>query len=78
MKIWRAGATPVTADTAMPATVPARRRMSPRAKRSARRSAFPISSLDLSAEYEKRILDYFKDEYRTAGRPIPASDATRR
>ena len=70
MKIWRDGATPVTAigDACYG---PGEKEDVAACEALCSSLGVPYLSLDLSAEYEKRILGYFKDEYLNGRTPNP-------
>ena len=70
MKIWRDGATPITA-TGDACYGPGEKEDVAACEALCSSLDIPYLSLDLSAEYEKRILGYFKEEYLNGRTPNP-------
>jgi tRNA-specific 2-thiouridylase len=71
MKIWRAGAVSVVPEAGDACYGPGEEEDIEACEELCRSLGVPYQVVDLSEEYEKRILGYFKDEYRAGRTPNP-------
>ena len=71
MKIWREGAVSVVPDAGDACYGPGEQEDIEACAELCRSLGVPYQVVDLSEEYEKRILGYFKDEYRAGRTPNP-------
>ncbi len=71
MKIWREGALPVTPGSGDACYGPGEEEDVAACVELCRSLGIPYHALDLAAEYERRVLDYFREEYRRGRTPNP-------